>query len=168
MVTKMCVGKKRLFWDFLGKQNSWTFIWTFFSCVKMVFFSLVFGPFFLSINVGTPIAKTILTQRAEVCQNFSEDFPPYKNVGQKMPKKSPKKHDFDTAQKREILLSMNVGIKKGFLLNIFPKINQDLSFKKKVKNKTRVNFFKMDKNKNVQNRFYTNYLFFPCFFKNEN
>ena len=113
MVTKMCVGKKRLFWDFLGKQNSWTFIWTFFSCVKMVFFSLVFGPFFLSINVGTPIAKTILTQRAEVCQNFSEDFPPYKNVGQKMPKKSPKKHDFDTAQKREILLSMNVGIKKG-------------------------------------------------------
>ncbi len=79
----------------------------------MVFFLPLFGPFFLPINVGTLIAKSILTQRAEVCQKIQEDFPPYKNVGQKKPKKSPKKHHFDTARKPPINYLDECRDKKG-------------------------------------------------------
>ena len=85
MVTILISDKIVIFLQNLEKQKSWTFIWTFLRCVKMVFFRGLFRPFFLSINVGTLFWKTILTQRAEVCQKFLSDFLLYKNVGQNPP-----------------------------------------------------------------------------------
>ena len=109
MVTKIFVFKKWIFWKIFEVGHSWTFIWTFLRCVKMVFFSMVFGPSFLPINVGTHYWKTILTQRAEVCQKYFEDFLSYNLVGKKRFENRQKKHDFDTARKNVFCLYIEVG-----------------------------------------------------------
>jgi superfamily II DNA or RNA helicase len=124
MVPNIFVLKKWIFWEIFEAGHSWTFIWTFLRCVKMVFFRGLFGPNFLSINVGTLSSKTILTQRAEVCQKYFEDFFSYNLVGEKLFKKSLKKHDFDTARKFDFCLYINVGgIKYHKNINNFIKMN---------------------------------------------